>query len=218
MIEAKNPMRTNIPALPARARFVRVTKCCGWPLVLLLLVMTSSQSMAFDFSSGEWSARIDSTISYGAAWRLQDADEENLGKAALNPTVSLLSNAGQRAAPGRWSVNSDDGNLNYQGGDLISNALKLTSEMELDYRNYGAFVRFSALYDFENQKKDQLSEEAKDKVGKDIRLLDAYIWGMLGGVKNIGISLIIVPTGIGLMVANFVLVTGDLPGVWAGRL
>jgi len=177
MIEAKNPMRTYTPALPERARFVRVTKCCGWSLALLLLVMASSQSMAFDFSSGEWSARIDSTVSYGAAWRLQDADEDNLGKAALNPAVSLLSNAQQRAAPGRWSVNSDDGNLNYQGGDLISNALKLTSEMELDYRNYGAFVRFSALYDFENEKKDQLSEEAKDKVGKDIRLLDAYIWG-----------------------------------------
>ncbi len=133
--------------------------------------------MAIEFSSGEWTARIDTTVSYGAGWRVGSADDDNLGKAVFNPTAFLLDNAGQRAATGRWSVNSDDGNLNYDKGDLITNALKLTSEMDVGFRNYGAFVRFTAFYDFENQKKDELSGVAKNKVGKDIQLLDAYIWG-----------------------------------------
>jgi methyl-accepting chemotaxis protein len=35
-------------------------------------------------------------------------------------------------------------------------------------------------------------------------LTDVYVWAMLGGIKNIKISLIVVPIGIGLMVANFI--------------
>ncbi len=142
-----------------------------------LFGLCAGPAMAIEFSSGEWSGSFDTTISYGASWRVSDPDDDNVGKAVFNPTAFLLDNAGQRAALGRWSVNNDDGNLNYDGGDLVSNAIKLTSELDIGYRNYGAFVRFSAFYDFENEDRDELSEVAKEKVGKDLRLLDAYVWG-----------------------------------------
>ena len=53
-----------------------------------------------------------------------------------------------------YSVNGDDGNLNYDKG-LISNALKLSSEIEVSYKNFGAFVRGFGFYDYENEKGDR---------------------------------------------------------------
>ncbi|MBT8071216.1 MAG: DUF1302 domain-containing protein [Gammaproteobacteria bacterium] len=144
----------------------------------LALASTSAQAIEFSSDDGEWTGSFDTTVSYGAAFRLSDLDEDNVGKAALNPYAFTLDNATLRLAPGRWSVNNDDGNRNYpDGGDLISNTIKLTSELDLRYKNYGAFGRFTAFYDFQNAGKDFLSDEADKRIGKDVRLLDLYIWG-----------------------------------------
>ncbi|NOR19017.1 MAG: DUF1302 family protein, partial [Xanthomonadales bacterium] len=149
-------------------------------LVLLTLIfcVSSTATQAFDISKGELTGRFDTTISYGASWRASDLDQDFIGKAAINPAVSMLDNAAQRAAPGRWSVNNDDGSLNYpDAGDLVSHTLKFTSEIDLRWRNFGAFTRFTGFYDFENADQDFLSDEAIERVGKDIRLLDLYVWG-----------------------------------------
>jgi hypothetical protein len=82
----------------------------------------------------------------------------------------------QIAARGRFSVNGDDGNLNYDDGDLFSNAFKITSEMSLNIRDSGAFVRATYFYDFENEGKDVLSDLAQDKVGSEFKLLDAFVF------------------------------------------
>jgi hypothetical protein len=137
-----------------------------------------SDVMAVEFSNGEWTGSLDTTISYGASWRVSDLDPDNVGKAANNPVTFLFDNAGQRAQTGRWSVNNDDGNLNYpDGGDLISHAIKATVELDVRFRNFGGFARVSAFYDFENADKDVLSDIAQERVGKEARLLDAYIYG-----------------------------------------
>ena len=148
-------------------------------LALALCGAVSTSAQAIEFSSGEISGSFDTTISYGAAWRASDLDEDNIGKAAINPTTFLLDNAGQRAATGRWSVNNDDGNLNYpDGGDLISHTIKFTSELDVRFGDsFGGFTRFTGFYDFENASQDFLSEAAEDRVGSDIRLLDIYVWG-----------------------------------------
>ena len=39
-------------------------------------------------------------------------------------------------AMGRFSANRDDGNLKYDKGDAISSALKVTSELSLNWRSY----------------------------------------------------------------------------------
>lgn len=138
-----------------------------------------SPAFAIEFSNGEITGSFDTTVSYGATWRVDDPDPENLGKAFHDPTIGLpgRTNAEQRAAIGRWSVNNDDGNQKWDGGDLVSNAIKLTSELDIGYRNFGAFLRFSAFFDFENHDRDDLSDIAQERVGEDVRLLDAYIWG-----------------------------------------
>lgn len=134
-------------------------------------------AIEFEFGDG-WTGNLDTTVSYGVSMRLQDADLALIGKSSINPTVFTLSNAAQRGAPGRWSANSDDGNLNYaDGGDIFSNAFKITSELSLNYQDeWGAFVRATYFYDFENVDADFLSELAKEKVGKRGRILDAFIF------------------------------------------
>ncbi|MDB4522050.1 DUF1302 domain-containing protein [Gammaproteobacteria bacterium] len=120
---------------------------------------------AFTFSSGELEGALDTTISYGARWRVQDRDQSIIG----------IANGGTA-----YSVNGDDGNLNYDKG-LVSNVIKITPEMVLRYRNYGAFVRGTYFYDFEVMGNDTartpLSDAAKGEVGEKAELLDAYVWG-----------------------------------------
>jgi hypothetical protein len=147
-------------------------------LSLALLWMVSLPAQAFEFSNGEWTGSLDTTVSYGASWRLKDYDPTLVGKAANDPLVFTYDKLAQRDVIGRWSVNGDDGNLNYrESGDLISHAIKATVEFDVQWRNFGGFTRGTAFYDFENHNKDSLSDIAQKRVGKEARLLDAYIYG-----------------------------------------
>lgn len=133
---------------------------------LLLLTFLASTSLAFEFETGGITGSLDSTLSYGATWRVSDQDSRLIGTAADFDGGTAR------------SVNYDDGNLNYDKG-LISNVFKLTSELVVDYRNFGLFLRGTTFYDFENEQGDRekapLSNEALDLVGSDIDLLDAYV-------------------------------------------
>ncbi|MEM7053208.1 MAG: DUF1302 domain-containing protein [Pseudomonadota bacterium] len=141
------------------------------------LALAAGSAQALDFSTDEVSIQLDTTISYSLGMRLNDPDEDLIGKANLNPAVGLLPIEQQILAPGRFSVNSDDGNLNFDQHDLIFNQARITSELQVSYKNYGAFVRGNYFYDFTLNEKDRLSDDAKDLVGERARLLDAYVWG-----------------------------------------
>jgi len=133
--------------------------------LLTLPISMATPADAFQFTLGdEVRGNFDTTLSYGAAWRMKDQDSRLIGTAN-----------GGRA----YSVNYDDGNLNYDKGDLINHTVKATSELALNWRNFGLFVRGTAFYDFENndgsRQRTSLSSDAKDMVGKDATLLDAYL-------------------------------------------
>ena len=129
------------------------------------LLATSHGALAFDISGDTYSGSLDTTLTYGLMSRVGDPDDRIIG----------LANGGNA-----YSVNGDDGNLNYEQGSLISNAFKVTSEMELAWDSFGAFIRATAFYDIENQDGDrertELSDDAKELVGSDVDLLDAYLW------------------------------------------
>ena len=114
-------------------------------------------AQAIDFGSGEVEGSFDTTISHGLTWRVADRDDS----LAADP-------------------NGNDGNLNYDKG-LVSNTSKFTSDLEINYRDFGAFVRASGFYDFENEngrrERTPLSDDALEKVGSDLELLDAYVTG-----------------------------------------
>lgn len=152
-------------------------------MLAVALGASGSVTAAELWSNGDYSFSIDTTVSYGASWRIADRDNRLVGKANLNPFVGVDLTTGQAsslaqriAAPGRWSINSDDGNLNYDQGDLISNAVKFTSDIAFNGPSWGAFFRVNGFYDFENADNDDLSRTAKEFVGEDFRLLDAYVY------------------------------------------
>ncbi len=131
--------------------------------VLCLLGLLTPHAHAFVFNLGEIKGSFDSTLSGGAAYRLNNPD----------PALFGTANGGQQ-----FSVNADDGNLNYRRG-IWSTAIKGTHDLELRWKNFGAFVRGGYLYDFENENDDRartpLSEDALDWVGKRAEFLDAYV-------------------------------------------
>ena len=141
-------------------------KLIGKVLVLSLSVLAVSsfpwleQANAVDLSSGEVEARLDTTISYGTAFRVEEQDKDLI--------------------EGLSAVNRNDGALNYKRG-IVSNAVKFTSNLNLAYRNFGLFLGATGFFDAENENgtraRTPLSPEAKALVGKDIDLLDAYVTG-----------------------------------------
>lgn len=135
-------------------------------LVAVALMITPAFAppvWGIQFQKGELSANWDTTLSYGVAFRVEDQDEDIIG----------LANGGNA-----FSVNGDDGNLNYSTG-IYSNAVKATSELDIQYKFLGAFVRGSAFYDFEYEDEDPdhiaHTDKALDLVGSDARILDAYL-------------------------------------------
>ncbi|MFK5927466.1 MAG: DUF1302 domain-containing protein, partial [Desulfuromusa sp.] len=153
----KIKMRRKVSGLSARST-------CLTLLALVLAATFTAPAFAFQFGSGDFTGSLDSTLSYGLAWRMEDQDPDIVG----------LANGGNA-----FSVNIDDGDLNYDKGDLINNTAKVTSELALQYKNFGLFVRGTAFYDFENndggRARTPLRDEALDLVGKDAELLDAYV-------------------------------------------
>jgi hypothetical protein len=155
-----------------------------------LIGLAAGNAQAFEFNIGDdFNANVSTTLSYGVSYRTSERDPNLVGKcnfiacqgltATGAPIVPLaaLPNSVQRAAVGRYSVNNDDGNLNYDRGDVFSNTAKITAELGWTYgENFGGLIRATAFYDFENQKRDDLSALAKEKVGKDAQLLDAFAY------------------------------------------
>ncbi len=109
---------------------------------------------ATEIISGELRGSFDTTLSHGFTFRVAEHDESLTG------------------------LNSDDGTRNYSRG-LVSNTSKFTSELELNYQNFGLFTRFTGFVDFENRNGTRdhipLSEEAQDVAGDDIELLDLFV-------------------------------------------
>lgn len=131
--------------------------------LLLLIHFKTSPLSALEIrtSGGMLTGNFDTTLSVGAAWRVESRDADLIG----------VSHGGRRS-----HVNGDDGNSNYDTG-FISQLAKVTHEVDLNCKNFGLFVRGNYFYDFYNQNKDGLSRHARSLVGRDARLLDAYIKG-----------------------------------------
>jgi hypothetical protein len=140
------------------------------PLAMALATLaTASQAVEFNF--GELEARLDNSISYGIAMRTEDPGAWQIMPGNGEATGNSASGS---------SFNYDDGTLNYKKGDVYTNVVKWTSDLELTYGNYGGFFRARAWYDSAIMDQDTdfkpLNDQSKDAAGKGIELLDAYLW------------------------------------------
>ncbi len=123
-----------------------------------------AHAVSFELADGDLYGSWDTTLSIGAAWRLQNRDQDLIG----------IANGGNA-----FSVNGDDGNLNWSRGKTYSRTAKITSELELNYGNWSAFFRGLYFYDFAIEDGDTdrtpISQSAKDLSGSRLDLLDAFI-------------------------------------------
>jgi len=140
------------------------------------LALTAQQAQALDLSTENVAIKLDTTVSYGVGFRVEDRDNDLVAKSHFNPLIVQQPLEDQIAATGRFSANSDDGNLNFDQWDTIFNQARITSELDINAGRWGAFVRGNYFYDFKLNKMDELAEGAKDYVGERARLLDAYLW------------------------------------------
>jgi hypothetical protein len=171
---------------------LRGALCLGAGGILLGAPFAAS---ALPFSFGEIEGKFDTTLSMGATFRMQDAD----------PTLIGISNGGLAR-----SVNEDDGNLAFDKGDAVSAVAKATHDLELKWREFGLFTRFSYFYDavaadadhrerrvppggFPNADRGEhqyeLGARGRDRLESEIDLLDLFVYGRFdfGGGRTLAV-------------------------------
>lgn len=135
-------------------------------LATIAALLTAVPAEAASVEKGKLSVSWDSTFSWGASWRIEDRD----------PAIVGIANGGTA-----FSVNGDDGNLNFNDGSLSSNVFKLTSELDAKYGDhFGAFVRAFAFTDLVIENSDlertTLPRSARSRVGNRAEVRDAFLW------------------------------------------
>ncbi|MGQ0700227.1 MAG: DUF1302 family protein [Panacagrimonas sp.] len=161
---------------------------CRWSIIpALLLAGPAANAVEYDFSAGgfDFSSVLNNTLTLGAAWRIEGRSNDLVGKSNLDPGVCsgpyqscqglhrLQNFPAQRlaSAPGMASINFDDGNLNYNKGDIIQAPLKLSQDLTVSFGDYGIFVRGLGIFDqanyfdFRNFYPNQITAENVGSVG-----------------------------------------------------
>lgn len=103
----------------------------------VLAASAVAPAFAAKFDLGPFEGNFTSAFSVGASWRTED------------PSNRVIS-PGNTDGKGRASSSTaDDGNLNYEQGDMYSFLLKGVHDLDLNAGNYGFFTRVKYWYDYE---------------------------------------------------------------------
>lgn len=184
-------------------------------LTAAISAVSSMPAYGFEYKQGDFYMQVDTTVSVGASWRASDRDYQQVG--ALNTTLATGSVAN---AHKHGSSTADNANLNYKKGSTFSELLKVTMDVELNYKNYGAFVRGKAFYDHRivngdgvtdipayyqlpGMNGDELNPNQSD--GRSADILDAFVWGdwWLGNKPlNVRLGRQVINWGEGIFFAN----------------
>ncbi|MDH0893592.1 MULTISPECIES: DUF1302 domain-containing protein [unclassified Pseudomonas] len=136
-------------------------------LALAVALASALPAQAASFNIGPIEGQIDSSLSIGASWALDDADAKFVGKA----------NGGSAS-----TRTSDDGRLNFKKGETFSKIFKGVHDLQLRYGESGVFLRGKYWYDFELKDEHRLLYDIDDG-GRDnaaqasgFELLDAFVY------------------------------------------
>ncbi|MCR2745058.1 DUF1302 domain-containing protein [Limnobacter parvus] len=103
-----------------------------------VLAAAAMPAQAKDFKIGDFDLSINSTISAGTSFRVENRDR------ALYSQGNVSSDGANGTG---FSNTSDDGNLNFDKGDAFSTIIKGVHDFELKKDNYGFFSRVKWFYD-----------------------------------------------------------------------
>lgn len=168
-----------------------------------MMTLAGASAQAKNFELGKFDISFDSTFSAGTSWRVEDRNwNDNVGKSNnvnngfnfsqyhpilnVNPDAATVWNGA-----GSYSTNGDNGNLNFDANESFSKLIKGSHELDVRYENLGFFARGMYFYDFEMVNNDRAwtnphsgkvndpcrDDDARDQVCRDIRLLDAFVYG-----------------------------------------
>ncbi|WP_278398692.1 DUF1302 domain-containing protein [Stutzerimonas kunmingensis] len=151
-------------------------------LALAVALGTAAPAYAVNFNIGEIEGQFDSSMSIGASWSMADRDMDLVGAA----------NGGTG-----FTQTGDDGRLNFKKGETFSKIFKGVHDLELRYRDSGAFVRGKYWYDFELKDESRLFKDISDSNRKEAaqssgaQILDAFVYhnysvGDLPGTVRLG--------------------------------
>ncbi|TDF80803.1 DUF1302 domain-containing protein [Pseudomonas sp. H9] len=144
-------------------------------LLAAAVALASSQPLqAASFQIGEqWNFAVNTTLSLGTSWALEDADKGLVTKAdALS-----IGKSGSGI-----NYNGDDGRLNFDEGDTISTVFKGLTDLDLNDGSQGAFLRLKYWYDHYLETHNGDFRKFDDSGWQDLakykgfEALDAYLW------------------------------------------
>ena len=125
------------------------------PFAVVLLVL-AAPAWSADFRLGrDTTLQINTNIVAGASWRISDRSADLVGKGNLDPDLCAggfqscqglsrqQTHPAERlaAAPGMPSVNFDDGNLNYDRGDIVQAPFRINQDLNFQFGQFGFFAR-----------------------------------------------------------------------------
>jgi hypothetical protein len=128
-----------------------------------LVVAPAARAITFDIGD-DISGTLNTFMTLGAGVRMQDRAVDLVGKGNLNPDVcggiaqscqgvfrnQIVPAQTNARASGAAFLNGDDGNWNYDRGDLTQAVFKATQDLNLSWGNYGFFAKWLYFYDFVN--------------------------------------------------------------------
>ncbi len=135
--------------------------------VLAAAIGFAATGYAIDFDLGEVQGSFDSQLSVGASWSTSNPESKLIDK----------NNGGKGD-----SSTGDDGRMNFKRGETFSKIFKGVHDLELSYRDSGAFFRAKYWYDFELKDESrpfkQISDKGRAPAAKSsgFDLLDAFVY------------------------------------------
>lgn len=145
-----------------------------------LFTPMTAMAVEFELKDGEVTGSLDTTVSYGALWSVTGKDKRLLAR---------------QKGGDRNSANYDNGDANYERGDLVSSIFRVSNDLDLNYKNFGAFFRVSSFYDHAIQNKDFNPLQAdqrviRNRLGHDYEIYDAYVRGKFNILdKNVNVRI-----------------------------
>ncbi|WP_448680847.1 DUF1302 domain-containing protein [Pseudomonas nicosulfuronedens] len=141
-------------------------------LAIAVAMGCGTQANAVDFNIGEIEGKLDSSLTFGTSW------------ATSSPDKQFISNFNSMGVPGGKSSSRtvDDNRLNFKSGDNISTVVKGIHDLELKYKDSGAFLRGKYWYDFElkdgHQRFYDIDDHGRDQAAKSsgAMFLDAFVY------------------------------------------
>ena len=130
------------------------------------LLATAPARAGINFKWGEVDGNLDTLVTAGVSYRVEERD----------PDLVSIGNGGNGL-----SSNIDDGNLNYDKGDIAYAPLLVNQDLTLRWGQFGFFTSGQYFYDPVNTNFEEPALNFADRpaateeiIGNDIKLLDAY--------------------------------------------